>query len=372
MGLAGFASPHEVNRARRKLTPIFQSTVEGDFYYSKRDIRFEQLFRRIRRAADGLRFDGIAGALQEYLEKIVPQWIGYGLERTSSKQVVFAGGLAHNVKLNSVILKTLDIQGLFVPPGPGDESNCIGAAYIGSELIRESLDLPEDFNQPLRHGYIGPSVRGTDIDRALTLAHKAGININPLCHEDVAEDLVLGKIVGRCAGRMEFGARALGNRSIFVDPQRMDVAERLNRGVKERDFWMPFAPATTRERSGEYLEISPGADVRFMTVACDTTEKGRRLTALSQVRPYLVAVRSSHCDFGPRFEMRGPEPRRQRKPCAVHRCARRDRSLACTPGSSARPRGRCRKLDKQIHPASDVRTRRPRSSPRRETPTEIR
>jgi len=117
-----------------------------------------------------------------------------------------------------------------------------------------------------------------------------GFDVRPYQADTLAQDLSAGLIVGRCADRMEFGPRALGNRSILMDPSDGSRVHYLNRRVKTRDFWMPFAPVLMQDDAAEYLATSNAADYSFMTIACDTKPAARR-EAFAALHPYDLTAR---------------------------------------------------------------------------------
>src|SRR6185295_940074 len=152
------------------------------------------------------------------------------------------------------------VEELFAFPSCGDESNAVGAAYLGyvDECARRGQAArPEPFGP----AYLGTSVTDAETeavirDRELRSRYK--VAFHDRIEERVAELLVSDGVVARCAGRMEFGARALGNRSILANPGDHRVVGLINRMIKNRDFWMPFAPTILAERAADYLDDPKG------------------------------------------------------------------------------------------------------------------
>src|SRR5207237_1067049 len=137
------------------------------------------------------------------------------------------------------------LRALFVFPSCGDESNAVGAAYLGW-LARVG---PRATPQPFGAAYLGPSLDSDAVEaliRTRDLAAKYRVSEHERVEERIAELLGSDGVVARCAGRMEFGARALGNRSILTNPSDHRVVGVINRMIKNRDFWMPFAPSILR------------------------------------------------------------------------------------------------------------------------------
>jgi len=200
----------------------------------------------------GQRFDLIAAGVQRFIEYWLAVWVRNCIRETGIRKVACSGGVFMNVKANLRVLEVPELEDLYIFPSCGDESNSIGAA----------LRLAAQMGQPHR-GALGPIYYGEPItdgeaDRALRAAC-AGARSLPFrasylndIERKTAEMLAAGKIVARAKGAMEFGARALGNRSILARADSPATVRILNQIVKSRDFWMPFAPSVLAERAGEY------------------------------------------------------------------------------------------------------------------------
>lgn len=274
MGLAPYAKEDYIQGPLR----VFRSTqfVDGlQFgFHEKPSDQFYYFKDRL----EGYRFDAIAGALQVYTEDILSQWALNGLRETGARQIVFGGGAAMNVKAMMRIAELAEVEDLFVCPCPSDESLAIGAAYVfmHDQLVADGQD-PRSVLRPLPHAYLGPSLNHAEIEQAVKpfRGHSAyNIRENPSAR-DVAKLLVDGLVVGRCVGRSEFGARALGNRSILADPRKSDLVRVINDKIKSRDFWMPFAPTVRTDRAGDYLVNPKRLRSPYMTVGFPTSAQGR-------------------------------------------------------------------------------------------------
>lgn len=126
--------------------------------------------------------------------------------------------------------------------------------------------------------YLGP---GNSADRTFEWVKKNRLHERyqlefDVSSETIAKYLSEGNVIGRCAGRMEFGQRALGNRSILADPRNVNMIRKINDKIKNRDFWIPFAPTIIREDSSRYLVNPKKLKAPFMTIAFDSTEEARR------------------------------------------------------------------------------------------------
>lgn len=261
MGLAPYAKEYMV----KKVEAIFDEHLEVDgidFKYNKRPT---DLYFYYRDLLEGHRFDAIAGGLQRHSEKLITKWVKNCIEHTGLRRVVFSGGVAMNIKINKAIAEIPEIEEFFVPGSGGDESVAIGACYcVNAKNSNE--------NASIKNMYLGSSFSEDEIEDAL-VGHDFKV-IKDISNKEVAKYLSEGKIIARCVDRMEFGARALGNRSIIADPSRPETLEKINSKIKFRDFWMPFTPTVLSERANDYI-INPKELLSpFMTIAFEATELG--------------------------------------------------------------------------------------------------
>ena len=275
MGLAPYAPALATRRAATALGAVFAMT-EG------RPSRFEwrrrgPLCRALLEATLGLRFDGIAGGAQQILEEALVRWARLARDRYGGERLGLGGGVFMNVKANMLIADESWLGDLFVFPSCGDESNAVGAAYLGYLDVCARAGVaptPRAFGP----AYLGPDVGAAAIEAVVKtrdLASRYRVSEPAVIEEKIADLLVSDGVVARCAGRMEFGARALGNRSILANPSDHRVADRINRMIKNRDFWMPFAPTVLREREADYLINPKGLASPYMMLAFQSNPKGR-------------------------------------------------------------------------------------------------
>jgi len=206
------------------------------------------------------RMDHVASAVQTATEDIVLEWVKRLIRHTGCGRIGLAGGLFMNVKINGSIERMSEVNDLQVFPSCGDESLSLGCAALASEKYGQcpewsgQIFLGRDFS------------KSGEILSAIDFAATQGIRITPCddCNNHIATLLDNGTIVARFAGRAEFGARALGNRSILADPRRIEIISEINDRIKCRDFWMPFAATVLYEFRHELLEIPDSADSPFM------------------------------------------------------------------------------------------------------------
>ena len=207
----------------------------------------------------------IAASVQKNLEVEVCAFIRYWMEKTGLRRVATAGGVFANVKLNQRIAEIPGVESLFIYPNMSDGGLAAGGAMVVAGVKPGSL----------AHVYLGNDISDHD---ARTALERAGLNYTrPVDVEgEVARLLAEGKVVARAAGRMEWGPRALGNRSILYKPDDASINVWLNKHLKRTEF-MPFAPSTVWEGAEtRFKGITPGKNsARFMTVCFDATDTMR-------------------------------------------------------------------------------------------------
>ncbi len=228
------------------------------------------MLARLRRDFRGERFDNIAAAAQRHFEDIVIAWIKYWLAKTGLRCAAFGGGCFMNARANMLIAELSELDEAFFLPSCGDESTALGGAYYLAETLGEVTPAP------LANLYLGPSHGEDEVEHALEVAagqitsrRVDGIEVA------VAELLAKGMIVGRFSGRSEWGARALGQRSILCRADNAENVGKLNKAIKMRDFWMPFAASLLEEDMEHYLHPIAGTTGAYMTMTYKTTPLAR-------------------------------------------------------------------------------------------------
>ncbi len=265
MGLAAYNS----DKYGLKAFKVYDDTIQVDGLGFKYKNKIKDHFFYFKDKLEGQRFDAIAYGIQKKCENLLTEWISNGLTKTGIKNIIMSGGVAQNIKANKLISELTNLKTLFIPPGPGDESISIGAAYISYlDSIGENFKLKVP-----KSAYFGPSFSDSKIKESIKKNIDSGFSVKTVSDNFVANLLAQGDIVARFGdGKMEFGARALGNRSILADPRRPDVIHHINKLVKMRDFWMPFAPSILSDREKDYMVNNKNIDARFMAVGFDSTD----------------------------------------------------------------------------------------------------
>ncbi len=219
--------------------------------------------------------EDLAASIQDLTEDIIVQYVSHWLSKTDHRNVALAGGVVANVKVNQRIHEIDGVDSVFVFPAMSDEGIASGSAL----LSYHEADVP---NKPipqrcLDHVFLGPEFSERDIAKALD---DAGVEYgrSKNLETEIAEQLAHNKVVARFAGRMEYGPRALGNRSILYRPDDPAVNDWLNERLGRTEF-MPFAPATLAENAAECYEGLSGAEdtARFMTITFKCTPAMQRL-----------------------------------------------------------------------------------------------
>jgi carbamoyltransferase len=209
----------------------------------------------------------IAYAVQGVCETAMMNVVKMAIGKTGCRNVCLAGGVALNSKANGKILASGLVDQFFVQPAASDDGVALGAAL--APYLDNNGRVPI---AAMRHGYWGPSFDDGAIESALK-TYKLRYTRVPDPASAAAELLANGKILGWFQGRMEFGPRALGNRSILADPRDPEMNAKVNNAVKFREWWRPFAPSLKKEAAGEYLESA--TDSPFMIVTAQVRPEKR-------------------------------------------------------------------------------------------------
>lgn len=225
--------------------------------------KLEKLFGVPRNPQDELteKHQNIATSLQAVTEEIIFHMLNRLWERTKSDNLCLAGGVAMNSVANGKITQETPFKQVYVPSGAADNGTCFGAAfYVWHQVLKQ----PRNF--VLEHGYWGSEF--SDVECLAAIAKQdLRSHYLPLDQpsdrqamlDKVVDAMCEGKVIGWFQGRMEFGARALGNRSLIADPRRIDMRDIINLKIKFREKFRPFAPSILEESIGEYFEINESA-----------------------------------------------------------------------------------------------------------------
>ncbi len=273
MGLAAYGEPVFLEEFRRMFTLLpgggfrlnldyfthhqGQAKVHWQGGAPEQDILFSETWSRVfgpsRNPGDDLsdRDRNLAASLQAALEEILVHNLNCLHRATGEENLALAGGVAFNSLANGKITARTPFKNVYIQPAAGDSGTALGAAaYVYH--CREGK--PRNFT--MDHSYLGPGFSEQRFEAALTAA---GLFFRKMGEEELfrrtAEAVSRGLVVGWFQGRMEYGPRALGNRSILADPRRKEMKDILNHRVKSREPFRPFAPSVLEEKAGEYFEM---------------------------------------------------------------------------------------------------------------------
>ena len=201
----------------------------------------------------------LAFAVQDACEEAMMTLARAAVAKTGSRNICLAGGVALNSKANGKILSSGIVDRIFVQPAAGDDGVCLGAAL--APYLDNGGKLPM---HKMRHAYLGAENSNEEIEKALTTYKLRATRVSDPAAA-AAEMLANGKILGWVQGRMEFGPRALGARSILADPRDPEMNAKVNNAVKFREWWRPFAPSMLAEEAGEYIESATDSPFMILT-----------------------------------------------------------------------------------------------------------
>lgn len=305
MGMAGYNSRYE------HVLEILNNTlyVDGcDFRYK---IKPTDHYFWFKERFEGCRFDEIASGLQKYVEQLICEWISNWIIKTGVRKIVISGGVAMNIKAMMEVAKLNEVEDIFVPGNGSDESTAIGACYRAYVHYCLKTKKDPDTIPPLSDLYLGPSYSLDNIKKAIGKMNCNSLKVKEnVRNEELVKIIAEGNPLARFAGKMEFGARALGNRSILADPRDLSVIRKINCQIKSRDFWMPFAPVIIKERINDYLLNPKNIRSPYMTIGFETTSLAQRdlIAALHQgdftARPQILdkAVNPDYYNLVKEFE----------------------------------------------------------------------
>jgi carbamoyltransferase len=213
----------------------------------------------------------VAAALQESIQEAVLHTLKYARSETGIPNLCMAGGVALNCSLNGAIARSRLFKKIFVQPASSDEGCSLGAALYTHFQNKDRL---QSINGRCDHVYLGPSFSNEEILLALLpytdrLRWTREENISA----SVAKEIAAGKVIGWFQGKMEFGPRALGNRSILADPRDPGMKDRINAKVKRRESFRPFAPAVLEEEADNYFDLCDLHNSPFMLFAFSVKNK---------------------------------------------------------------------------------------------------
>jgi len=326
MGLAPYGDPIYYDKIMKDLIILYD---DGSFklkteYFSfmKDEVMtgesFEELFQLKRRQPESIitkEYMDLAASIQKVTEEIILKIAIYTKKLTGLKNLTLAGGTALNCVANGKLLKEKIFNNIWIQPAAGDAGGALGAALLGTYQYF-GLDRKVIFPDSQKGSYLGPSYSNDQIKRYLD---KENINYRYMDNDDLysytANALVEDKVIGIFNGRMEFGPRALGARSIIANPMSDKMQSKLNLKIKFRESFRPFAPAVLEEKLQDYFDIDSPSPYMLFTAPVKThlrkndsqdlesellNHDNNMLEIINQMRSSIPAV--THVDYSARIQ----------------------------------------------------------------------
>ena len=316
MGLAPYGEPRFADVIRQKLVNL---RPDGSFTLNMKYFEFHQGTRMVGRGFEELfgapirdpesdleqRHCDLAASVQVVTEEIVLGLARAAVEQTGERSLVMAGGVALNCVANGVLSRSGVVDRMWIQPAAGDAGCALGAA-LDHSVQKHGRPHLADGTDGMSGALLGPSFSDDEIERFLT-ANGYVFRSFPeeKLYSEVADHLAEGAVVGWFQGRMEFGPRALGARSIIGDPRDWEMQRRMNLKIKFRESFRPFAPAVLAEDAGDYFNLA--GDSPYMLVVAEVAEEikteaapSRGLGSINEIRSSLPAI--THVDLSARVQ----------------------------------------------------------------------
>ena len=331
MGLAPYGEPRYADLIREKLITVADDgSFQLDMSYfdyatglTMTNKKFDALFGGPPRTSETeltQREMDLAASVQKVTEDIVLELARGIAKETGERNLCLAGGVALNCVANGILLRQKIFENIWIQPAAGDAGGALGAALSTWYLHHNRERLASTERDAMKGAYLGPEFIDAEIEAELTAC---GAEFKKLSEaemiEEVASALAYEKAVGWMQGRMEFGPRALGGRSIIADPRSPTMQKQLNLKVKYRESFRPFAPSVLREEVGEWFEHD--TDSPYMLLVADVqsdkrltmTEKEEALFGIDKLNvprssvpaithvDYSARIQTVHSDTNPRY-----------------------------------------------------------------------
>lgn len=335
MGLAPYGEPRYASLIRDALIDVkedgsFRLDTEAFGYLDSASMtnpRFHALFggpARLPEAPITRREMDLAASIQHVAEDVVLKLVSHVTRLTGHRRLTMAGGVALNCVANGRVARESKLDGLFVQPAAGDAGGALGAALLASHQL---FQVPRQVSPPrdgLKGSHLGPAYSTHEVEDFVDRTDAPNDHVVDADERAriVADALADGQVVGFFSGRMEFGPRALGARSILGDPRRPDMQTRMNLKIKFRESFRPFAPSVLVEHAADYFVVNQESPYMLVTAPVQpsrrlpmdpvSSEGDDLLTLIGRPRSDIPAV--THLDYSARVQTVGldanPEFRR--------------------------------------------------------------
>ncbi len=291
MGLAPYGTPRYAELIKEKLLDLKDDgSFRMDMSYfnycqglTMTSEKFHRLFGGAPRKPDTLlteRDMDLAASVQKVTEEIMLRAARHVHKQTGLKKLCLAGGVALNCVGNGHILRDGPFDELWIQPAAGDAGGALGTALFIWHQLLDQPRLPKAIDSQAG-SLLGPSFSNQQIEAFLD---EVGASYERIDNDDkladrIADEISQGRVIGWFQGRMEFGPRALGSRSILGDPRNPDMQTVMNVKVKFREGFRPFAPAVLKEEASGYFDVPPGIDSPYMLLVAPVQNDKRRLVS---------------------------------------------------------------------------------------------
>lgn len=321
MGLAPYGEPKYENRIRDNLIDIKD---DGSFWLDQSYFnysagltmtgpKFHELFGELPRGTESKLTEfhmDIAASIQKVTEDVMMRIVRHVHKETGLENLCMAGGVALNCVANGIIQRDAPFRNVWLQPAAGDAGGSLGGALFAWHQLMGNERKPQ-VPDSQKGTYIGPNYSNDDISKYLTRigAVSKRLNNEGELTAEIARLLDQGKIVGLFQGRMEFGPRALGGRSIIGDPRNPEMQSKMNLKIKFRESFRPFAPSVLAERASDYFELDTESPYMLLVAPVrkalrkPLTEEQQKLFGIDKLnvpRSELPAV--THVDYSARVQ----------------------------------------------------------------------
>jgi carbamoyltransferase len=294
MGLAPYAKKTSGEKVYQKLKEYIWFDKESMTIVSSIDTR-QAVSHLLVNDFLRFRFDSLAYGVQKLTEEIIVEMVKAVTQKYSCNDIAVGGGVFMNVKANQLLANMPEVNSLIICPSCGDESLAIGNAVYGYAQLH-GHDLKK--LKMIKNLYLGSSYSDVEIKKEIDsydFCKQCTVSYfdphkGEKIEKKVAEILANNGVVGRFKGRAEWGARALGNRSILANPSSRDNVKIINEMIKGRDFWMPFATSVKEERVHDYLEMKKDVNAQFMAITFNSKPRAHK-ELIAALHPYDLTSR---------------------------------------------------------------------------------
>ncbi len=321
MGLAPYGKPIYAQIIKDKLINIKE---DGSFklnmnYFdyctgtTMTNNKFNKLFDGPPRKPESkltIREMNIAASIQYVIEEIIIKIVKSIKKETQLDSLCLAGGVALNCVANGKLIKEKIFKNIWIQPASGDAGGSLGAALATYYIMLNNRRVVTKNEDNMKGSYLGPSFKNNQIEKTLSNYKAKFLKLNKSeIIDNVAKDLVKGKAIGWMQGKMEFGPRALGARSIIADPRSPKMQKLLNLKVKFRESFRPFAPSILRENLKEWFEIDQ--DTPYMLLVANvinekiikTNDEDKKLIGIDKLNITRSEIPSvTHVDYSARIQ----------------------------------------------------------------------